>query len=252
MNIHAIIPARYGSIRFPGKPLVNILGKPMFWHTYRRALESECFDTIHLATEDDTILHEANRYDIPTIMTSNNCDSGTDRVYQAAELLSIPPEDIVVNIQGDEPTISEATLTAMLDEMTHTPEVKVCTPAFRISPREAESPNIVKVVMNKDMRAIYFSRSPIPYNREGNRVSNYYCHVGLYAFRMETLREFVSLPISELERIEKLEQLRLVESGIPIHIVIIDEHIFGVDAPEDILRVEAALKWKYHYIGGEL
>lgn len=235
-----IIPARYASTRFPGKPLVDILGKPMFWHVYQRAVESQCFQSIALATDDDRIFDAARRLDVPVVMTQNDHPSGTDRVLEAARKLGAPEDAVVVNIQGDEPALDPRILAELLEPFSD-PATHVTTPAVGISPDEAQSPDLVKVVFSHSMNALYFSRSRIPYDRDGVSPT-YYGHIGLYAFRMNALERFVTLKKGVLEEIEKLEQLRLLENDIPIRVVLTQHRTVGVDRPEDIEKVVMLLQ----------
>jgi 3-deoxy-manno-octulosonate cytidylyltransferase (CMP-KDO synthetase) len=232
---YGIVPARYASTRFPGKPLVDILGKPMFHHVYRRAMESGCFDSVVLATDDTRIFEAATALDVPVLMTRNDHPSGSDRVLEAARALNVPPDVVVVNIQGDEPALNPEILRELLTPFSD-PGIQVTTPVVRISPEEARNPDQVKAVFSKEMQALYFSRSPIPYDRDGIK-PDYYGHIGLYAFRMAALERFVSLGQSPLEQTEKLEQLRLLENGIPIRIVITRHRTVGVDKVEDLEKV---------------
>ena len=243
MNIlpkcYGIIPARYGSKRFPGKPLTDILGRPMFWHVFERARQCPQLSQIVLATDDDRIESAAKELEIPVVMTRDDHPSGTDRVLEAAGLLRVPKNAVVVNIQGDEPALDPAMLTDLVRPFTD-PEVRVTTLARKIDLKEAKNPDRVKVVFAKDGRALYFSRSPIPHPRDGQS-GEFYGHIGLYAFRMSILEQFVVLNPSRLETIEKLEQLRLLENGIPIHVVVTDNRSISVDRPEDIKTVTKIL-----------
>jgi 3-deoxy-manno-octulosonate cytidylyltransferase (CMP-KDO synthetase) len=237
---YGIIPARYGSTRFPGKPLAEILGKPMFWHVFKRASQCPQLSKIVLATDDNRIVSAANNLNVPTINTRDNHVSGTDRVLEAAELLNVPEDAVVVNIQGDEPALEPEMLTELIRPFV-SPDVQVTTPARKIDAKEAENPDLVKVVIAKNGRALYFSRSPIPHSRDPKK-TEYYGHIGLYAFRMNTLRQFVKLGPSRLERTEKLEQLRLLENGIPVQVVKTDYQSISVDRPEDIETVSRIIE----------
>ena len=234
-KVYGIIPARYNSTRFPGKPLADISGKPMFWHVFNRA--SKCTDLLQvvLATDDKRIFSAANNLDVPVVMTRNDHKSGTDRVMEAAMLLKVPENAIVINIQGDEPAMESAMITEIITPFSN-PDIQVTTLAKKIKQHEAENPDIVKVVLSAAGNALYFSRSNIPYYRDKTEKS-YLGHIGLYAFRMKTLKKFVSLPPGRLEKIEKLEQLRLLENNIPIHVVITKFSSHGVDRPEDIRKI---------------
>jgi len=236
---YGIIPARYGSTRFPGKPLAEILGKPMFWHVFQRAGQCPELSQIVVATDDDRIVSAANELGVPVVMTRDDHPSGTDRVMEAAGLLQVPEDAVVVNIQGDEPLLEPAMLTQLVLPFVD-PEVQVTTLARKIDPKEAESPDLVKVVFAKDGKALYFSRFSIPYRSDGQG-DEYYGHIGLYAFRMSTLKEFVVLNPSRLETIERLEQLRLLENGIPIHVVVTYHRSISVDRPDDIKTVSKIL-----------
>ena len=229
---YGIIPVRYESSRFPGKPLAKILGKPMFQHVYERARRCPGLNQVTLATDDQRIFASAESLNIPVIMTRKAHPSGTDRVLEAALSMEIPRDAIVVNIQGDEPLIDPAMLSALLVPIMDG-KARVATLARRIDLSTAKNPDQVKVVLTKDGNALYFSRSLIPYPREEN-ADPFYGHVGLYAFRMDVLEKFVRLRLSPLEKREKLEQLRLLENGIPIHVVVTDFDSVGVDRPEDI------------------
>lgn len=238
-DCYGIIPARYGSTRFPGKPLADILGKPMFWHVYQRAHESGCFKAVVLATDDNRIRDAAHELQVPVIMTRADHGSGTDRVLEAALHLGVPANAVVVNIQGDEPALDPGVFAEILAPFDNN-AIQVTSPMAAISPEEALNPDLVKVVFAESMQALYFSRARIPFDRD--RVSpGYFCHIGLYAFRMRTLERFVRLPRGKLEDIEKLEQLRLLENSIPIHMVLTRRRSFGVDRPEDLARIRVLL-----------
>ncbi len=237
---YGIIPARYKSTRFPGKPLADILGKPMFWHVFNRARLCSELTRVLLATDDDRIFLAAEKLDVPVVMTRNDHESGTDRVLEAAESIKVPQDAVVVNIQGDEPAIEPAMISELIVPFKD-PDVLVTTPIRKISSEEAENPDIVKVVFTLNKKALYFSRSPIPCSRE-NRESEFYGHIGLYAFRMDALRQFVALQPGRLERTEKLEQLRLLENEIPVHVLVTKHRSIGVDRPEDIEKVSKTIK----------
>jgi 3-deoxy-manno-octulosonate cytidylyltransferase (CMP-KDO synthetase) len=237
---YGIIPVRYASTRFPGKPLAEILGKPMFWHVFKRASQCPELSKLVLATDDHRIASAANNLNVPTINTRDDHVSGTDRVLEAAELLNVPDDAVVINIQGDEPALDHKIITELIQPFT-SPDVQVTTPARKIDAKEAENPDMVKVVIAKNGGALYFSRSPIPHSRDSQK-TEFYGHIGLYAFRMNTLRQFVKLGPSRLERMEKLEQLRLLENGIPVQVVKTDYRSIGVDRPEDIETVSRILQ----------
>jgi 3-deoxy-manno-octulosonate cytidylyltransferase (CMP-KDO synthetase) len=239
-EVYAIIPARYQSTRFPGKPLTPILGKPMFWHVYNRAGKCSLLKKLILATDDERIKSAADAHQVPVVMTRSDHPSGTDRVLEAAQKIGVPQEAVVVNIQGDEPLIRPELITSLIAPFSD-PGIEVTTPAIRISSEAADNPNTVKVVCDRSQKALYFSRSKVPYDRDQTGQGSYFGHIGLYAFRMKTLKRFVSMPPGTLEQIEKLEQLRLLENGISIYVVETDMVAVGVDTPEDVLKVQKLL-----------
>jgi len=236
---YGIIPTRYASSRFEGKPLALILGKPMIQHVYTRACQCPYLQQVVLATDDERIFSVAESLAIPVLMTSPNHTCGTERVLEAARLLSVPDDGVVINIQGDEPALEPEMLTALINPFC-SPEVQVTTLVRQISAEDAQDSNQVKVVMGRNNQALYFSRCPIPFAQDG-REDGYHGHIGIYAFRMKTLKQFVALEKGVLEKKEALEQLRLLENNFPIHVVITTHKTHGVDRPEDIAVVEQIL-----------
>ncbi len=245
MDIYGIIPARYKSTRFEGKPLAMIQGKPMFWHVYNQAKKAN-LQEVYLATDDERIEKAAKKFAVPCVMTKEEHNSGSDRICEAAALLNLPDSAIVVNIQGDEPLIEPQ----MIDELTMPflakPGVQVSTLAHKLDTiKDKErflSANTVKITLDSNNNALYFSRSPIPFTRENHEKSHtFYAHIGLYAFRYDILKLFTSLPASELEEREKLEQLRLLENNIQIQVVTTEFFSLGVDTLEDLEKVRTLL-----------
>lgn len=232
---YGVIPARYHSTRFPGKALADINGKPMFWHVFNRASQCAFFAAIVLATDDDRIFSAAEKLAVPVLMTDQDHPSGTDRVLEAAEILKVSENAVVVNIQGDEPLLDPEMLTQLVEPF-HAPHIQVTTLAKHISPEEAQNSDLVKTVLAVDGRALYFSRAPIPFERNDSH-SVYLGHIGLYAFRMKALRRFQQLGRSRLESIESLEQLRFIENNIHIHAVITEHVSHGVDRPRDLEKI---------------
>lgn len=231
---YGIIPARYQSHRFPGKPLADILGKPMFYHVYQRAVSCPLLHKVWLATDDQRIYAAARDLDVPVVMTDPDHPSGSDRIMEAAQLLGLEDAAVVVNIQGDEPALDPVMLRQLVQPFAD-PEIHVTTLARVIDAAQAENPDRVKVVRSAKGLALYFSRSKIPYIRDDAHTdTDYLLHIGIYAYRLAALRTFTSLPPSPLEQIEKLEQLRLLEAGIAISVVLTDYQGFGVDRPEDL------------------
>ena len=236
-----VIPARYESSRFPGKPLAEILGKPMFWHVYQRAAKCPEISEVVLATDDQRIYDAARKLEVPVLMTAGTHSCGTERVLEAAGMLNADDDSVIINIQGDEPALKPEMLAELLRPFA-APEVQVATLAHEISYDEALSPDKVKVVMDINRNALYFSRHAIPFTRQEAERASYFGHIGIFAFRMKTLKAFVALPPSPLEKREKLEQLRLLENGIAIRIVQTRYSCHGVDRPEDIKIAELMLR----------
>ncbi|MFP3998689.1 MAG: 3-deoxy-manno-octulosonate cytidylyltransferase [Desulfobacterales bacterium] len=230
-----VIPARYGSTRFPGKPLALIRGKPMFWHVYTRAVHCPEISRVVIATDDERIAVAARELDVPVIMTRSDHESGTDRVHEAATRLNTEPSEIIVNIQGDEPLLDPQMLSLLIRPFAD-PETSVTTLAHKMGFKSAQNPDRVKVAIAPDGRALYFSRAPIPHPRQ-KEDAEFFCHIGLYAFRRKALDEFVRLGTGRLEKIEKLEQLRLLENNIPIHVEVTENTSISVDRPEDLRKV---------------
>lgn len=237
---HGIIPARFESSRFPGKPLVDILGKPMFWHVHNRASRCPLLASVTLATDDQRIMDAALALGVPAVMTSTAHTSGTDRVLEAARALNIDRDAVVVNIQGDEPALVPEMITDLLRPFENA-KVHAATLATSIGPEEAASPDRVKVVRAANGRALYFSRSVVPFDRDGG-LHAHLLHIGLYAFRMEVLERFGELDPSPLEKREKLEQLRLLEDGIDIYVTETTHLCHGVDRPADLETVKSILE----------
>ncbi len=242
MQIQAIIPARYGSTRLPGKALAEILGKPLIQWVYERARQVPDLDGLYVATDDERIKACVKGFGGQVIMTRSDHPSGSDRLAEAASLLGLDPEDIVVNIQGDQPVFPPELIGQLTAPLRRDPEVVMVTPVRRVSdPDLAQNPNVVKVVFDRQGRALYFSRSPLPFWRDGGE-PYFYRHIGIYAYRVAFLKKFVTLPPGRWEEAEKLEQLRALEHGFPIHVVETAGDTLEVDTPEDARRVEAFLK----------
>ncbi len=238
---YGIIPARYKSHRFPGKPLADILGKPMFYHVYERASSCPLLQKVWLATDDQRIYDAAEKLAVPVVMTDPNHPSGSDRIMEAANILGLEDSSVIVNIQGDEPALDPEMLRRLVEPFTE-PHLQVTTLARIIDAEQAENPDRVKVVRSAQGYALYFSRSKIPFIRDDDQAdTDYLLHIGIYAYRLSALKTFTSLPPSPLEQIEKLEQLRFLEAGISIHVVLSDYLGFGVDRPEDLLLIQKQL-----------
>jgi 3-deoxy-manno-octulosonate cytidylyltransferase (CMP-KDO synthetase) len=229
-----VVPARFASSRFPGKPLALIAGKSMLQHVWERASQARYLTHIVVATDDERIAAEARRFGAPVRMTRSDHASGTDR---AAEIASADRADIVVNIQGDEPLIDPGAIDAAVLALLADPEIPMATLKKLIEiPDELMNPNVVKVVTDRADNALYFSRSMIPYLRDDTGAAHYK-HIGLYVYRRDFLLAYSELPVGPLERAERLEQLRALENGHRIRVVETDYESLGVDTPADLERV---------------
>jgi len=239
MRIVAIIPARYGSTRFPGKPLALIAGKPMVEHVYARA--SACAELlgVYVATDDERILEVVRGFGGDALMTRPDHTSGTDRIAEAAHKLGLQDDDIIVNVQGDQPLFPTSLLSDLVAPFHEDRDLSMSTLMYRIRDKgEIENPNHVKVVTDLEGFALYFSRHPVPYHREASPAAAYFKHLGFYAYRMSFLTAFSSLPEGRLEAAEKLEQLRALENGFRIRVVETEYDSPEVDTPADVARVE--------------
>jgi 3-deoxy-manno-octulosonate cytidylyltransferase (CMP-KDO synthetase) len=236
----AVIPARYASTRFPGKPLAMIAGKPMIQWTCEKAAASKV-DLVIVATDDERIKNAVESFGFKAVMTSQNHQSGTDRTAEALQGIDA---DIVINLQGDEPMLPAKIINQLIDTMVSMPALEMATVAVPANPAGAEyqDPNTVKVVTDLKGKALYFSRSPLPFFRNKPDHSQCLLHWGIYAFRRDFLDKFVTWPQSDLEKIESLEQLRALENGASIQVSIAHEKAIGVDTPEDLAKVEQYLQ----------
>lgn len=241
MKVIAIIPARFASTRFPGKPLVLIHDKPMIQHVYEKALSSGFFKKVIVATDDERIKNVVSEFGGEVMMTNKNHQSGTDRCGEVIQKL--PNEfDVVLNIQGDEPFIHFAQLEELIGLFKTTPAQIGTLKKALTNHDELINPNVVKVVTGVDQRALYFSRHPIPFLRDSVQKEwigkqAYYKHIGLYGYRVETLQEIVQLSASLLEKSESLEQLRWLEYGYQIFVAETNHESIGIDTPEDLKKI---------------
>ena len=234
-----IIPARYASTRFPGKPLAMLAGKPMIQHVFEKAAASSA-DLVAVATADRRIADAVESFGGVAVMTSANHPSGTDRIAEAWKKLG-GDAGIVINVQGDEPLIPTSVIDELIEVMKRDEKLPMATVAVPGS-RETMTENNVKVVFGADGNALYFSRSMIPFLRRGGEECGVWLHWGIYAYRAATLERFVALPPGKLENAEKLEQLRALENGIAIRVVTSNLQSVGVDTPEDLAAAEEKLK----------
>ncbi|MCA9403372.1 MAG: 3-deoxy-manno-octulosonate cytidylyltransferase [Candidatus Omnitrophica bacterium] len=238
MNVIGVIPARYDSVRFPGKALAEIDGRPMIQHVYERASRSRSLTEVVVACDDERIRDAAAAAGARVIMTRSDHSCGTDRIVEAVQGIEA---DIIVNIQGDEPLIQPDIIDTLVACLGEDSQQVMATVIKKIEdPREVADPNVVKVVLDKQNFAIYFSRSPIPYNRAGTQLT-YHKHLGIYAYTKSFLLIYAALPKTALEQAESLEQLRAIEHGFKIKTVTTQHESIGVDTPEDLAKVTALI-----------
>ncbi len=240
-RVVGIIPARFQSSRFPGKALADLAGKPMVQHVVERASRSRLLDEVLVATDDRRILEAVQGFGAKACMTSPDHPSGTDRIAEVARDLAC---DLVVNIQGDEPLIDPLVIDRAVEPLAQDTAIPMGTLGRPMGVAEAADPSKVKVVLDRQGFALYFSRSPIPYLRDGSAGVErpYLLHIGLYVYRRETLLRLVALPPTPLEERERLEQLRALEHGIRIRVVVTEHQSFGVDTPADLERVRRMMR----------
>lgn len=246
MKFTVIIPARYGSTRFPGKPLADIHGKPMVQHVVERALDCGAAQVI-VATDDERIAEAVRDFGGQVCMTSRHHDSGTERLAEVVDILELDADELVVNVQGDEPFIPPANIQQVAENLNLHPRAEMATLAVRLHEvEEVFDPNVVKVVTDKLGYALYFSRATVPYDRSRfvdedsiDEVGDYYLrHIGIYAYRAGFIRQYVNMAPSGLEQIESLEQLRVLWHGEKIHVDIAAETPpAGIDTPADLARI---------------
>lgn len=246
MKIAGIIPARYASTRFPGKPLAEIMGKSMIQRVYEQTAKAEVLQKVIVATDDQRIFDHVKSWNGNVVMTEKQHPSGTDRCREAMEAAA-PDFDYVINIQGDEPFIDPEQISLLAGLLNGDTELATLIKAIE-DPADINNPNVVKVVTGKD-QALYFSRSAIPFFRNSspeNWINNhtYYRHIGIYAYRTDVLKKITELPIGKLEQAESLEQLRWLENGYSIKVAETDYHAVGIDTPEDLEKVIKNLRMR--------
>ena len=241
MQILGLIPARYASTRFPGKPLVDIAGKSMIQRVFEQAKKCRQLDEVVVATDDERILNHVLEFGGNAIMTSTEHQSGTDRCAEVS--LQYPEFDVIINIQGDEPFIDPEQISKVISCF-ESPDTQLATLVKKIvSEQELFNPNSPKVIINKNSEAIYFSRLPLPYIR-GQEQENwlnhftFFKHIGIYGYRADILQQVTKLPVSSLEKAESLEQLRWIENGYKIKVAETDLETYAIDTPEDIVNLK--------------
>ena len=241
MKIIGVIPARYGSTRFPGKPLVNLCGKPLLQWVVEGARKSRHLSEIIVATDDRRIYELADKIGVAAAMTSSDCATGTDRIFQATRDMDF---DVVINVQGDEPLIDQSYIDPLAGAFIENPYLNMATLGHPLEQADIENKNAVKVITNSAGEALYFSRFPIPFSRvdfkPGNRAA--LKHIGLYGYTKDFLQTFCSSAPCELEKLESLEQLRALYLGAKIKVLEVQKPTYGVDTPEDLKRLEGLLK----------
>lgn len=241
MKIIAVIPARYQAARFPGKLLKDLGGMSVIQRTYEAAVSTELFDQVFVVTDSQLIVEEIHRFDGNVILSKKEHQCGSDRIAEAVEDIEV---DIVLNIQGDEPFIDKESLSSLLDvfkrdKNQETDVASLMTPIK--SKEEIENPNNVKVIVDQNHFALYFSRAPIPYSRSTDITTSYFKHVGIYAFRKDALLDFYHSSITPLEAAEKIECIRYLEYGKSIKMVETSKYSIGIDTPEDLEKAQAYL-----------
>lgn len=240
-KIIAIIPSRYGSSRFPGKPLAFIKGKPMIQHVYENVKKVKALDEIYVATDDKRILDAVTAFGGKALLTSGTHTCGTDRLAECAQILNLEENDLVLNIQGDEPMINEEMILDLLSCFT-SDDVYMGTLKKKITESdELQNSNVVKVICDVNENAIYFSRFCIPFER-GEKKAVHYKHIGAYGYRKWFLMKYSNMPKTELELAESLEQLRVLENGYKIRVKETQFQTVGVDTPEQLLQVEKLME----------
>jgi 3-deoxy-manno-octulosonate cytidylyltransferase (CMP-KDO synthetase) len=234
-KVVGIIPARWASSRFPGKALHGIAGKPLIRHVWERCTEAGCFDQIVIATDDMRIAEVGFNFGAEVALTAADHPSGTDRIAEVARKLK--KASVILNVQGDEPLVDPPLLRQLARQLRDNPNVPIVTSATPISLEESLSEHIVKVVLDRLGNALYFSRSCIPFRRGISHVQTYK-HLGVYGYRRKALLEFVRMLPGALEQAERLEQLRALENGLRIRVILSETNSVGVDTPEDATEVE--------------
>ena len=241
MKVVAVIPARFGSTRFPGKVLAKLDGKPIVQWVWEAARRSKA-DSVVVATDDTKVRDAVEGFGGKAVMTAVSHPSGSDRIWEAIQSLDA---DIIVNVQGDEPLMPPEVINSLIGAMSSKPAPDMATVVVPCNREEIkDNPNLVKAVVGADGFALYFSRAMIPFLREGGAETEVYRHWGIYAYTRDALKRFVSLPEGKLERCEKLEQLRALENGMRIKVISTDFQSIGIDTPEDLVQATEFLSRK--------
>jgi len=242
MDVIGVIPARFSSTRFEGKVLANILGKPMIQHVWERAKQARLLDDVIIACDHELVANAAREFGAKVVLTSRSHACGTDRISEVVNPIDVK---IVVNIQGDEPLIHPSTIDSVAAALLDNKEINMATLMKRITdPNMVNDPNVVKVVVDKNNFALYFSRAAIPHLAVNAEIKDpvYFKHIGLYGYTKDFLFTYKNLPVSNLEKTERLEQLRVLEGGFRIKVIETKFDTVGVDTPEDLERVKSLLE----------
>lgn len=240
MKIIGVIPARLGSTRLPNKVLLPIAGKPMIQHVWEQAKKIRGLDSVLIACDDQRILNAVAEFGGKAILTRADHPNGTSRIAEAVENIDA---DVVVNIQGDQPLLDSSAIENLADFLKNNPAVPMATLAIKsINTEEYRNPNVVKVVKDASGKALYFSRSPLPFLRDSNATPEFWKHIGVYGYRKDFLKKFVSWPAGRLEEIEKLEQLRVLERGYSVQVIETKQDFISVDTAEDLQQAEHLLR----------
>ena len=238
MKIIALIPARYDATRFNGKLMADLAGKSVIRRTYEAAMSADLFNEVIVVTDSKIIFTEITSHGGKAVMSKKEHESGSDRIAEAADTMDV---DIIVNVQGDTPFIKKEPLEKLLNQFDD-PSVQVASLMQLLkNEKEINDPNFVKVVVDKNMNSLFFSRSIIPHPRDKGAPTDYYEHIGVYGFRKKALIDFTNWPITPLEAAEKIECLRYLEHGIPLRMVIVDYMGIEIDTPEDLVKAEKLL-----------
>jgi len=244
LQVVVAVPARLESARLPGKLLAEIAGKPMLQHVLQRCQQARSVAAVVVCTDSDRVRHLAETWGIPVLMTSPRCASGSERIASVVDQLvaaggAAPDQTLVINVQADQPLLDPNLIELMVDQFVALRRPPVLTPVYPLAADKIHDPNVVKVLRASDGRAITFSRSALPHVRgvppeQWGEHTSYWGHVGLYGFRADVLAGWMALPSSSLEQLEKLEQMRLIEAGIPLQTYAVDQDCLSVDTPEQL------------------
>jgi 3-deoxy-manno-octulosonate cytidylyltransferase (CMP-KDO synthetase) len=239
-KIIAIIPARLQSSRLPEKPLALIAGKPMIQRTFESVQKCSLLDEVYIATDSQKIAFEVQRFKGQVLMTSISCKNGTERIFEAVKKYNLKA-DIVVNVQGDSPCINPSTISKTVQMLIDDPTAETATACSQVKdPKKIKSPHTVKCLFDQNFKALYFSRSPVPFSKNLDKTL-FYHHIGIYAYRFDFLKLYPKLADTPLQKTEDLEQLKILEHGYQMKVAIVDEVPLSVDVPDDILKVEKFL-----------